>query len=227
MEKILKKGGGMGYIFPDGEMVDVEDMERMCARVAEATEGQEGLRRALLELAQGCMMEGYREAAVAYIEKAMALADDRMRVGLCLRIGLSMEGVEDFATAARVYAIGVRGGRGRYDHWYFVHNNLGYCLNMCGRFAEAEPFCRTAIGIDPGAHNAYKNLGLALAGQGQYAEAARQFMKAFEICPGDTRSFVHLEDMLRAHPEAAAEVPDIAAWASAFRAQEIPREGYH
>jgi tetratricopeptide (TPR) repeat protein len=217
----------MGYVFPDGEAVDVEDTERMCARVAEATEGQEGMRSALLALAHACMTEGFRVAAVAYIEKAMDLADDRMRVGLCLRIGLSIEGAEDYATAARVYAIGARGGRGRADHWYFVHNNLGYCLNMCGRFAEAEPWCLTAIGIDPEAHNAYKNLGLALAGQGRLAEAARQFMRAFELCPQDVRALVHLEDMLRAHPETAREVPEIAARVAALRAQGMPRASLH
>ena len=227
MEKLLKKGNGMGYVFPDGEMVDVEDTERMCARVAETAEGQEGLRSALLALAQDCMTEGFREAAVVYIEKGMALADDRMRVGLCLRIGLSMEGVEDYATAARVYAIGARGGRGRFDHWYFVHNNLGYCLNMCGRFAEAEPWCRAAIGIDPEAHNAYKNLGLALAGQGRLAEAAREFMRAFDLCPQDARALVHLEDMLRAHPETAREVPEIAERAAALHAQTVPRASLH
>lgn len=227
MEKFLKKERGMGYIFPDGETVDVEDTERMCARVAAATEGQEALRSALLDLGGTCLQEGYREAGVVYIGKAMALADDRTKVGLCLRIGLWLERIRDFESAARIYALAVGGAPGRVDQWYFVHNNLGYCLNMCGRFAEAEPWCRAAIRIDPNAHNAFKNLGLALSGQGQYAEAARQFMKAFEICPSDPRSFVHLEDMLQAHPEAATEVPDIAAWASAFRAREIPREGYH
>jgi tetratricopeptide (TPR) repeat protein len=227
MEKFLKKEKGMAYIFPDGATVDVEDTEEMARRVAALKEQQEGMRNVLLELGGTCLQEGYREAGVVYIAKAMALADDRMKAGVCLRIGLWLESLQDFESAARIYALAVGGGPGRADHWYFVHNNLGYCLNMCGRFAEAEPYCRAAIRIDAGAHNAYKNLGLSLAGQRQYAEAARQFVKAFETCPGDPRSFVHLEDMLLSHPEAAAEVPDIAAWVATLRAQAMPRTGLH
>jgi len=227
VENFLKKEKGMAYIFPDGATVDVEDTEEMAKRVAALKEEQEGMRNVLLDLGGTCLQEGYREAGVVYVGKAMALANDSMNVGVCLRIGLWLESLQDFESAARIYALAVGGGPGRADYWYFVHNNLGYCLNMCGRFAEAEPYCRTAIGIAPETHNAYKNLGLSLAGQRQYAEAARQFMKAFETCPGDTRSFAHLEDMLLSHPETAAEVPDIAAWVATLRAQAMPRTGFH
>lgn len=227
MEGFLKKEKGTVYIFPDGTMVDVEDTEEMARRAAALKEEQGGLRELLLDLGATCLQGGYREAGVIYVGKAMALADDRMRVDVCLRMGLWQESLNDFESAARIYALAVNSGPVRADYRYFVHNNLGYCLNKCGRFAEAEPYCRAAININPGAHNAYKNLGLSLAGQGQYAEAARQFVKAFEICPGDARSIAHLEDMLQAHPETVAEVPGITAWVATLRAQALPRTGLH
>jgi len=35
--------------------------------------------------------------------------------------------------------------------WYFIQNNLGYCLVTQGKPAEAEIYCRKAIEIDPAA----------------------------------------------------------------------------
>ena len=49
---------------------------------------------------------------------------------------------------------------------YFAHNNLAICLNLRPENVEAARLCRVAIQIDPSRPNAYKNLGISLAGQG-------------------------------------------------------------
>jgi tetratricopeptide (TPR) repeat protein len=63
-------------------------------------------------------------------------------------------------------------------------------------YAEAEGFCRRAIKINPDRHNAYKNLGLALAGQRKFPEAVKALVKAVRVCPKDPRAFKALEDLL-------------------------------
>lgn len=89
---------------------------------------------------------------------------------------------------------------------YFVHNNLGFCLNQLGRFAEGEPFCRRAIEIDPTRANAFKNLGLALAGLGRPADAARAYLDATWANPHDLRAIALLEALLDANEDLRAEM---------------------
>jgi len=68
-----------------------------------------------------------------------------------------------------------------------------------------------------------RNLGLACQGQGRLGEAARAFLQAVQLCPGDLRAYVHLEDLLYSHEELAAEVPGIAAEAEKCKAQVMGR----
>jgi len=60
--------------------------------------------------------------------------------------------------------------------WYFVHNNMGYCLNHFGRFAEAEPYADARSRLIRGDTTPSRNLGIALEGQGDYMEAAHCFI---------------------------------------------------
>jgi tetratricopeptide (TPR) repeat protein len=85
--------------------------------------------------------------------------------------------------------------------WYFINNNLGYSLNMLGKFDEGEPFCRAAICIDAQRPNAFKNLGIACRGQGRYIEAADCFVKATQVDASDSRSLKLLEELIEQHPE--------------------------
>lgn len=89
----------------------------------------------------------------------------------------------------------------RQDVWYFIHNNLGYSLNMLGRFAEAEHFCGAAVEIDPARPNAHKNLGLALQGQNRWIEAATCFVWATNACPSDDRASQLLRRLVTDHRE--------------------------
>jgi tetratricopeptide (TPR) repeat protein len=95
-----------------------------------------------------------------------------------LVMGATAEKKQDFEAAVRFYREALAMEPVRNDVWYFIHNNLGYSLNMLGQFAEGEKFCRAAIEINPFRPNGHKNLGIALAGQGRYREAARCFVTA-------------------------------------------------
>src|SRR5437879_10194727 len=86
------------------------------------------------------------------------------------------------------------------DVWYFLHNNLAYCLNLFGRFEEAELYCRQAITINGERHNAHKNLAIALEGQAKYAESARALCVAVGICQRYPRASQRSQKFSRANP---------------------------
>jgi tetratricopeptide (TPR) repeat protein len=128
----------------------------------------------------------------------------------CLSAGQRMEKSGDYAAAAACYSLAFRLAPEKSDVWYFLHNNVAYCLNQIGNYEAAEVYCRAAIDINPGRHNAYKNLAIALQGQEQYVEAAGLFLQAVRLQPGDSRALWHLESLMDAHRvEITAAIPDI------------------
>jgi tetratricopeptide (TPR) repeat protein len=82
-------------------------------------------------------------------------------------------------------------------------------LNWFGVYAEAIPYCRAAIVIDPNRHNAFKNLGVALQGERQYSEAADAYIKATRICPRDGRAQRRLEHLLSKSKEHLGNLDEI------------------
>ena len=124
-------------------------------------------------------------------------------------MGQLREQIADYEGAARYY----RGAFGlqprRTDLWYWINNNLGYCLIQVGRFKEAEGHLKVALAIDSNRSNAFKNLGLALLGQKESAKAAEYFVLATQANASDPRSLTHLEQLLDADPELLVEVPDL------------------
>ena len=126
-----------------------------------------------------------------------------------LTAGRLAEQAGEFAVAASVYRDGLATPTPDAETLYFLNNNLGYSLVQLEEFAEAEGFCREAIAIGPMRHNAHKNLGLSLQGQGEYLSAAECFLRAATLCPENTRAQEHLEDLLNAHPELAAQMPEL------------------
>lgn len=137
--------------------------------------------------------------------------ENDFRAGCLLLLGIECEKTYDYETAAHFYHLGIECGPTEIETRYFLHNNLGYCLNRIRLYDEAERMCLAAIGIDPRRYNAYKNLGLALQGQGIYSEAAALFLKAASLYPPDPRSIEHLEEILADHrEEVGREIPDIA-----------------
>jgi tetratricopeptide (TPR) repeat protein len=93
---------------------------------------------------------------------------------------------------------------------YVLLNNLGYCLNRLGRFAEAEKHCRMAIEVNGKRASAYRNLGISLQGQGHVIDAAWAFVEAVKAEPSDDRARALLEKFVAEHPAAVVRCPWIA-----------------
>ena len=118
-----------------------------------------------------------------------------------LAMGQTMETVGDFEGAVRFYKEAMSLEPLNTPTWYLINNNLGFSLNALGQFAEGERYCRQAIQIDPGRPNAYKNLGIALAGEGDFHGAATSFVCATQADAADPRAARLLRDLLAEHPE--------------------------
>jgi tetratricopeptide (TPR) repeat protein len=90
---------------------------------------------------------------------------------------------------------------------YVLHNNIGFCLNMLGRFVEGEKHCRNAIAIDWTRASGYRNLGISLHGQGNISAAAWALAEAVRADATDNRASALLEKLLALHPSLAVQCP--------------------
>ena len=90
---------------------------------------------------------------------------------------------------------------------YVLHNNIGYCLNNLGRFAEGEKHCRRAIEMDWARASGYRNLGVSLQGQGDLIGAAWALAEAVKVDATDDRARLVLDRLLAAHPKIAIQCP--------------------
>jgi tetratricopeptide (TPR) repeat protein len=122
-----------------------------------------------------------------------------------LALGQTMEQARDYPSAIRFYREAFAMEPANNDVWYFINNNLGYSYNQVEQPAEAETFCRAAIAINPGRHNAYKNLGIALQGLGKHREAAQCLVVATQKNANDPRATDHLRQLLEVKPELSGE----------------------
>ena len=94
---------------------------------------------------------------------------------------------------------------------YYLHNNLGYCLNLKGQYEDAERLCRLAIRVDPSRPNAHKNQGISLAALGQLRAAADAWIAATRANAADDRALGLLESMLADRPELLETYPELSA----------------
>jgi tetratricopeptide (TPR) repeat protein len=200
-----------GYILRDERCVPIEDVETLYREIVTNIDDRAIVLGILQRLIVECIRNGKHEAALSYIEKAFFITDDPTELArIHLAIGTVYERARDYRSAAERYKAAFTLPKEEDETWYFLNNNLGYSLNQLGRCAEAEGYCRAAIGIAPGLHNAHKNLGVALQGQGRYAEAATCFLQAALISPHDPRSLSHLDALLREHlKEVLRDIPNI------------------
>jgi tetratricopeptide (TPR) repeat protein len=90
---------------------------------------------------------------------------------------------------------------------YVLHNNIGYCLNSLGRFAEGEQHCRAAIDIDWTRASGYRNLGVSLNGQKNILGAAWALVEAVKAEEADNRARELLEKLLAIHPGLGVQCP--------------------
>jgi tetratricopeptide (TPR) repeat protein len=126
-----------------------------------------------------------------------------------LRLGQFAEQARQYDVAYKHYGQGLVLNPERQDVAYFLHNNMGFCLNFKGRYKESEAVCRRAIEINSQRANAFKNLGVALSGQGDRLGAAWAWIEATKADPRDVRSFNFLVQLLTDHPDLDSQFPGV------------------
>ena len=90
---------------------------------------------------------------------------------------------------------------------YILRNNLGYCLNMIGRYTEGEQFCRTALDLNWSRSSAYRNLGISFHGQGKLASAAWALLESVKMDASDDRARTLLKKLAADHPSLVVQCP--------------------
>ena len=187
---------------PNGPLVELSNAEAEKMLLKKLDDPTGDRTQALWQLAQFYKLSKQHEKALARLRQLMELLPTAEQKAECvLTMGQAMEQVGDYPSAVRYYKEALVLEPTHTFTWYFINNNLGFSLNTLGQFTEGETYCRRALEIDPKRPNAYKNLGIALAGQGQYREAAHAFVAATQANAADARAFRLLQDLLRQHPE--------------------------
>jgi tetratricopeptide (TPR) repeat protein len=213
---------------PGGPLVEVSsvEMEKFLLKRLDGA-GDDPI-QALWQLARFYKQTGQADKALIRLRQLLewlSAPEDRARC--FLNMGQAMEQTRHFHTAAGYYKQALALEPMHTSTWYFVNNNLGFCLISLERFADAEVYCRKAIETDPNRPNGYKNLGAALSGQGQYRDAAQCFIAATQVNAADSRAFLLLRELLREHPElefefeAAATCCEKAVEAAAVKLKEL------
>ena len=199
-----------GFIMPDGEFIPIDDLQRMYEAAEKHLQTPQRIIELMHELANGCVSKKKFAGAQAYFEKIIEISDSEVIRSFCfLSIGQIKENQEDIAAAVDWYRRAFRMRPGSDGTWYFLYNNLGYCLNRLGQHKEAMAYCEKAVSLNPDRHNAHKNLGVSLEGLGRYADAARSYLKAAGLCPADTRALSLLCSVIKSHPEIAVDFPEL------------------
>jgi tetratricopeptide (TPR) repeat protein len=194
---------------PDSPWIELSSAEAERFLLQKLDEATADPTQALWQLAQFYKLDKQHEKALERLRQLLQRSPDPEDKALCVfTMGQAMEQVNDYAAAVRYYREAFAFTPTRTFTRYFIHNNLGFSLNMLGRFADGEEYCRRAVEIDPNRHNGHKNLGIALAAQGQYREAALAFVAATRANAADRRAFHLLVALLKQHPELECEFQD-------------------
>jgi len=161
-------------------------------------------------LAQIAQQSGNTKLAIEQVENLVTITrNPESKAHYLLWLGILLEQVLDFEGASVCYGEAIAMEPTDKTTWYFLHNNMGYCLNRLGKYVDADWYCRAAINVDRRKYNAYKNLGIALAGQSDHSSAVRFLVEAIRLNPLDPRALLHLEQITSGHPELAEEIPNV------------------
>src|SRR5262245_53181805 len=97
---------------------------------------------AMWELARFYSHSKQHEKALNYLRQVLnRQPDTEHKAATVLAMGQTMEQVGDYESAVRYYREAFAFEPVHTRTWYFINNNLGYSLNMLGRFEEGEGFC--------------------------------------------------------------------------------------
>jgi tetratricopeptide (TPR) repeat protein len=158
--------------------------------------------KVIMELCYFYQQRGQPLRAIPLIKSLLASTENIDRAARhYLNLGQLMEQANDYVSAASFYIEGLALESSDTAIQYFLHNNLGFCLNVFGEYDEAEKFLEEAIRIDPNRQNAHKSMGIALEGQNRYEEAVLFYMRGVAANPLDTRARQHLESLLSKHED--------------------------
>ena len=207
-DNLFECAGG-GFIFPDGTAVALENVDGMHrALLGLLREKSDDLMRALCNCAVEVHEAGLPGLAPEYLDRALASGGSyRETARTLVETGAAFERAYDLKAAADSYSRAMGFPESDPFVWYYLHNNLAYCLSALGRHEEAFLHCLAAVRADPGKHNAYKNLGVALEGLGRREEAAASYRHAYILNPEDERARKHLADLI--HGGDIEEVPNL------------------
>jgi Flp pilus assembly protein TadD len=152
------------------------------------------------------------DAAVALLQQYLKRSgsDDERKAHCYLALGQIATDDQRLESALAHFHAALRLGPTAKRLLYVLQNNLGYCLNRLGRFAEGEEHCRIAIQVDGKRASAYRNLGISLQGQAHAIDAAWAFVEAVKAEPSDDRARALLEKFVAEHPAAVVRCPWIA-----------------
>jgi len=116
---------------------------------------------------------------------------------------LTLDRIPDFRSGERLYqsSLANRPGSTR------LYNNLGNEMVITGRWAEAEPYLRAAIAIDPANAEAHVNLGLVLANAGRPASGAAEMVEALRHRPNMPSALVNLCILLVSQQDYQSAIP--------------------
>ncbi len=142
------------------------------------------------------------DLASTLINQMLAADESVENRALCyLVLGQIAEVREQYDTAIDFYTRGLTFRTPDKTTKYFLHNNTAYCLNVQEKYRAAENYCRWAIFINPARANAFKNLGISLAGQNNLVGAAWAYVEAMQAEPDDQRALHLLKKLIVDHPE--------------------------
>lgn len=191
---------------PEGKLIELSNKEAEKMLLERVEQEKDKPDNALWQLARFYSFTNRHDEAMACVRRIVDGTEDLEKKAACfLAMGGLMEQMDNYEAAIEFYREAFTLEPRNTRTWYFIHNNLGYCLNILGRYDEGERYCRSAIAIDARRANAYKNLGIALYGQEKIREAAQSFVRAVRVNAGDARSLVHLKALLEEHPDLRPE----------------------
>ena len=194
--------------FLDGEALTGSEAEQSLLKTLDARGGK--CPDSLWSLAVLYQQSGYFDKASGCIQRVMELTDDPEEVGAGhLALGQFEESRGDYTAAAQRYRAALSMEPCSTQTWYFIHNNLGYALNQIMEYSSAIRYLETAITIDAGRPNAYKNLGLAHEGLGDLEKAAELDITATQVNAADSRSLQHLISLVDANPVLEVDIPNL------------------
>ena len=211
----MPEDGSFRYSMPKNppkgsKLITANEAEKLLLEQLETHQHPEEL--VLWELVRLYSETGRHQDALGRMKQVLAIVKTPEEKASCYKgMGQLMEQIENFEAAIKYYSEAMALEPVNSETWYFIFNNLGYSLNQLQRYAEAEPYCRRAIEIEPRRHNAYKNLGVSLEGQSDYAGAASCYIKAVHQNASDPRALKHLVELAEKYPIVTVDVPKFDA----------------